>query len=69
VVRPALMLMVEIEDTPRIDPVFMQIETVKELIDQPEKIQSEMPAAFVRSTGDVHELLSVFYRYLWELDH
>tara|TARA_R100000656_G_scaffold21848_1_gene19529 strand:+ start:148 stop:384 length:237 start_codon:yes stop_codon:yes gene_type:complete len=63
------MLLIEIEANGKMDPHVMKLETVKELIKKPEKIQSEMPAPFVRSTGDVHELLSCFYRFMWELDH
>ena len=58
------LLLVEIEVNPRADTKILTHPEVLDLIKSPNEIVHVMPDHFVQSDADVHELLSIFSRFI-----
>ena len=52
----------------RQDPLVFNKLQIDSFVESPEKIPSKLHSCFVRGTGDLHELISIFHRAKWEFD-
>ena len=60
----AQVLLIEIESNPRADTKILTHPEVVWLTKEPDKIPDVMPDHYTRSEADIHELLSIFKRFL-----
>ena len=60
----AQILLIEIESNPRADTKILGHPEVLELLRSPAEIVHVMPDHFIQGEGDVHELLSIFSRFI-----
>ena len=60
----AQLLLVEIESNLRADTKILEYPEVLDLLKSPAEIVHVMPDHFVQGEGDVHELLSIFSRFV-----
>ena len=60
----AQLLLVEIESNPKADTKILEYPEVLDLIKSPAEIVDVMPDHFIQGEGDVHELLSIFSRFV-----
>ena len=58
------LLLVEIESNEKADVKILEYPEVLDLLKSPAEIVNVMPDHFVQGEGDVHELLSIFSRFV-----